>query len=66
MITHILKDGTVLEDITGHVIKQDDAPMVYQIIEQMEREGTCEQRTERAEKQISNCLLGQAQKAKTL
>lgn len=38
MVTHILKDGTVLEDITGHVIKQDDAPMVYQIIEQMERE----------------------------
>lgn len=38
MITHVLKDGTVLEDITGHVIKQDDAPMVYQIIEQMERE----------------------------
>ena len=38
MITHILKNGTVLEDITGHVIKQDDVPMVYQIIEQMERE----------------------------
>ena len=38
MITHVLKDGTVLEDITRHVIKQDDAPMVYQIIEQMERE----------------------------
>lgn len=38
MIAHVLKDGTVLEDITGHVIKQDDAPMVYQIIEQMERE----------------------------
>lgn len=38
MITHVLKDGTVLEDITGHVIKQDDASMVYQIIEQIERE----------------------------
>ena len=38
MIKHILKDGTVLQDITGHIIKQEDAPMVYQIIEQMERE----------------------------
>lgn len=38
MIRHILKDGTVLKDITGHIIKQESAPMVYQIIEQMERE----------------------------
>lgn len=38
MIKHILKDGTVLQDITGHIIKQESAPMVYQIIEQMERE----------------------------
>ena len=38
MIKHILKDGTVLQDITGHIIKQESAPVVYQIIEQMERE----------------------------
>lgn len=39
MIRHILKDGTILQDITGHKVKQESAPMVYQIIEQMEREG---------------------------
>lgn len=39
MIKHILKDGTVLQDITGHIIKQESAQVVYQIIEQMEREG---------------------------
>lgn len=58
MIRHILKDGTILQDITGHIIKQESAPLVYQIIEQMEREGTCEQRAERIEEQVSNCLLG--------
>lgn len=57
-ITHILKNGEVLKDITGHIIKQESAPVVYQIIEQMEREGTCEQRAERIEEQVRNCLLG--------
>ena len=33
MITHILKDGTVLQDITGHKVTRKDAPRVYQILE---------------------------------
>ena len=39
MIKHILKDGTVLQDIAGHVVKQSDAPLVYQIMEQKNRKG---------------------------
>jgi hypothetical protein len=35
MITHILKDGTVLKDITGHVVKKEDVPMAYELIDQM-------------------------------
>lgn len=31
-ITHIMKDGTVLNDITGHVIKKEDCPLIYEII----------------------------------
>ena len=38
MIKHILKNKTVLQDITGHVVKQDDAPLVYQIMERMKKE----------------------------
>ena len=38
MIKHILKDKTVLQDIAGHVVKQSDAPLVYQIMEQMKKE----------------------------
>lgn len=34
-IKHILKDGTVLEDIKGHLVKKEDALVVYQIREQM-------------------------------
>ena len=36
MITHILKDGTVLKDITGHTVTRKDAPTVYTL---MERKG---------------------------
>ena len=33
MIIHVLKDGTVLQDITGHKVTRKDAPRVYQILE---------------------------------
>lgn len=33
MITHILKDGTVLKDITGHLVTRKDAPTVYTLLE---------------------------------
>ena len=33
MIKHILKDGTILTDITGHKVTRKDAPRVYQILE---------------------------------
>lgn len=33
MIRHILKDGTVVKDITGHIVKKKDAPAVYTILE---------------------------------
>lgn len=35
MIRHHLKDGTVLTDITGHVVKKEDAPIAYAIIDKM-------------------------------
>lgn len=34
MIIHILKDGAVLEDITGHVVKKEDTPLAYGLLEQ--------------------------------
>ena len=37
MVKHILKNGKAVKDMTGHVVKKEDAPMVYQIIEQMQR-----------------------------
>ena len=32
MVIHILKDGTKPKDITGHVVKYEDAKTVYQLI----------------------------------
>ena len=37
MIKHILKDGTEVKDITGHVVKKEDAPMVYDLVERISR-----------------------------
>ena len=38
MVTHVLKDGTVLKDITGHVVKEQDVPEAYILIDQMNGE----------------------------
>lgn len=32
MIYHVLKDGTVVPDIKGHVIKADQFELLYQVI----------------------------------
>lgn len=32
MIYHVLKDGTVVPDVKGHVIKADQFPLLYQVI----------------------------------
>lgn len=33
MITHVLKDGTVTDSITGKVIRSDEFPVLYKILE---------------------------------
>jgi hypothetical protein len=37
MVTHVLKDGSVKQDITGHVVKKEDAPKFYDLIERVRR-----------------------------
>ncbi len=37
MIRHVLMDGTVTDDITGHVVQRKDAPMVYDLVERISR-----------------------------
>ena len=39
MVKHVLKDGTVLQDITGHVVRESDCPAAYKILDAvLERE----------------------------
>ncbi|MBO7672435.1 hypothetical protein J6S88_03405 [bacterium] len=33
MVKHVLKDGTVLDDITGHIVKKEDAKSLYALID---------------------------------
>lgn len=42
MIIHVLKDGTVLEDLTGHVVKIEDAETLYKLMDSINREATYE------------------------
>lgn len=50
MIRHHLKDGTVLKDISGHVVKKEDAPIAYAIMEQMNIER--QKRKQRGDKSL--------------
>lgn len=34
MIRHILKNGEELQDITGHIVKREDAETAYQVLEE--------------------------------
>jgi len=38
MIKHVLKDGRVLDDISGHKVTRKDNPIIYQIIETRRKE----------------------------
>lgn len=37
-VKHVLRSGEVLDDISGHVIKKEDCPELYRIIEKIRRE----------------------------
>lgn len=37
-IIHILKDGTELEDINGHVVKSEEVPLLYETLKKIQSE----------------------------
>lgn len=37
-IRHVLKDGRVLDDISGYLVKKEDCPELYQVVEKIRRE----------------------------
>lgn len=37
MVIHILKDGTVVNDITGHIVRVEDAGPLYDLIDSINR-----------------------------
>lgn len=46
MVVHVLKDGTVLDDITGHVVKKEDVPTVYALIERLNEHSQKEEKND--------------------
>ena len=36
-VIHVLKDGSQVEDITGHVVKMEDAGTLYSLIREINR-----------------------------
>ena len=45
-IIHRLKDGTQLDDISGHVVKMDEAKAVYALLDKIVRENARKKETE--------------------
>ena len=39
-VVHILKDGSVVNDITGHVVRVEDAKPLYQLIDSINQKGS--------------------------
>lgn len=40
MVYHVLKNGTITNDITGHVVKAEDAKAIYNLIDSMNNKTT--------------------------
>ena len=40
MIIHILKDGSRVDDISGHIVKIEDAETVYNLMTTINRKGS--------------------------
>ena len=61
MITHIMKDGTVKESIAGTVIRSEEFPVLYKILEGGEANGksvsASEGRTGSSERPEPLCIL---------
>lgn len=47
MVINILKDGTRLDDLTGHVVKIQDAEVVYNLMSEINRRAKHEKETRR-------------------
>lgn len=39
-VVHILKDGSIVKDITGHVVRMEDAGPLYQLIDNINQTGS--------------------------
>jgi hypothetical protein len=37
-VINILKDGSVIKDLTGHIVRMEDAGPLYQLIDTINRE----------------------------
>lgn len=39
-VVHILRDGSVVKDITGHVVRMEDARPLYNLIDRINQQGS--------------------------
>lgn len=44
MIRHVLKDGTELSDITGHIVRMKDAEQFYSLLDEINSENRKEKK----------------------
>ena len=37
MIRHVMKDGTILKDVSGMIVKRNEAPALYAVLDRVTR-----------------------------
>lgn len=48
-VIHILKDGRIVDDITGHVVKMEDAAPLYELMRRINNENAVRRNNQRKE-----------------
>lgn len=43
-VIHILKDGRIVDDITGHIVKMEDAEPLYNLMQRINEEYAAKKR----------------------
>lgn len=54
-VVHILKDGSVVKDITGRVVRVEDAGPLYRLIDNMNRRGSRRESTQKKLREVTVC-----------
>lgn len=54
-VVHILKDGSMVKDITGRVVRVEDAGPLYRLIDNINRNGSGRKSVQKKLREVTVC-----------